>query len=50
MLHHKDLIDKILSACKDIYDTLGCSFFDEVYQNALAVELTEKAIPFELDK
>lgn len=50
MLHHKDLIDKILSACQDIYDTLGYGFFDEVYQHALAVELTEKAIPFELDK
>lgn len=44
------MIDKILSACQDIYDTLGYGFFDEVYQHALAVELTEKAIPFELDK
>lgn len=31
MLHHKDLIDKILSACQDIYDTLGYGFFDVLF-------------------
>lgn len=50
MLHHKDLIDTILSACQNVYDTLGYGLDYTVYQNTLAVELTEKAIPFELDK
>lgn len=41
---HEQLIDKITSAAQTVYDTLGCGFLDDVYMNALAVELRKRGL------
>ena len=33
-----------------MHNGLGCGFFEKVYQEALAIELTEMGIPFEREK
>ena len=50
MFLYKDLTDKILRACYNVHNGLGCGFFEKVYQEALAIELTEMNIPFEREK
>ena len=50
MFLYKDLTDKILRACYNVHNGLGCGFFEKVYQEALAIELTEMGIPFEREK
>ena len=47
MFLYKDLTDKILRACYNVYNGLGCGFFEKVYQEALAIELTEMNSLFE---
>ena len=47
MFLYKELTDKILRACYNVHNGLGCGFFEKVYQEALAIELTEMSIPFE---
>ena len=50
MFLYKDLTDKILRDCYNVHNGLGCGFFEKVYQEALAIELTEMGIPFEREK
>ena len=50
MLLYKDLTDKILGAAFQVHRELGCGFLEKVYQEALAVVLTEMNIPFEREK
>lgn len=50
MFLYKELTDKILRACYNVHNGLGCGFFEKVYQEALAIELTEMGIPFEREK
>jgi len=50
MLLYKDLTDKILGAAYQVHRELGCGFLEKVYQEALAVVLTEMNIPFEREK
>ena len=50
MFLYKELTDKILKACYNVHNGLGCGFFEKVYQEALAIELTEMGIPFEREK
>ena len=50
MLLYKELTDKILSAAYCVHKELGCGFFEKVYQEALAIVLTERGIPFEREK
>ena len=50
MFLYKELTDKILRACYNVHNGLGCGFFEKVYQEALAMELTETGIPFEREK
>ena len=50
MFLYKELTDKILRACYNVHNGLGCGFFEKVYQEALAIELTEMSIPFEREK
>ena len=47
MFLYKDLTDKILRACYNVHNGLGCGFFEKVYQEALAIELTEMNSLFE---
>jgi len=36
----------INGACMEVYRTLGCGFLEPVYQECLAIEFTERGIPF----
>ena len=47
MFLYKELTDKILKACYNVHNGLGCGFFEKVYQEALAIELTEMNSLFE---
>ena len=50
MFLYKELTDKILRACYNVHNGLGCGFFEKVYQEALGIELTEMGISFEREK
>jgi len=41
---------KIIGACFEVHNELGCGFLEAVYQEALAWELEERKIPFEQEK
>ena len=45
-----DLTYKIIGACIEVHSQLGCGFLESVYQEALALELKERNIPFEKEK
>jgi len=38
---------RILGACFEVYNELGCGFLEAVYQECLAIELGSAGIPFE---
>ena len=40
----------IRGAVMKVYNTLGCGFLEAVYQEALAIELEKRNIPFEREK
>ena len=50
MLLYKDLTDRILKAAYMVHNELGCGFLEKVYQEALAIQMTEMNIPFEREK
>ena len=50
MLLYKDLTDRILKAAYTVHNELGCGFLEKVYQEALAIQMTEMNIPFEREK
>ena len=50
MFLYKELTDKILRACYNVHNGLGCGFFEKVYQEALGIELAEMGISFEREK
>ena len=50
MLLYQELTDKILKACNRVHNELGCGFLEKVYQEALAIQMTEMNIPFEREK
>jgi GxxExxY protein len=43
---HKDEVYKIMGACFEVYKEKGCGFLEEVYQEALEMELELQGIPF----
>lgn len=43
---HKELTEQIIRCSYKVHQELGAGFLEKVYQNALAVELTESMIPF----
>ena len=50
MLLYESLTDKILEAAYQVHKELGCGFLEKVYQEALAIQMTEMGIPFEREK
>lgn len=49
-LIYEDLTERILAACMEVYNQLGCGLLEAVYAEALAQELRERAIPFTREK
>ncbi|MGQ1910188.1 GxxExxY protein [Marinifilum sp. RC60d5] len=41
---------QIIGAAMEVHNELGCGFLEAVYQEALAILLDEKLIPFEKEK
>jgi GxxExxY protein len=41
---------KIIGACMNVHNELGCGFLEAVYQEALAIEFIRQNIPFEQEK
>ena len=49
-LLQQELTGKIIAACFQVHNELGCGFHEKVYQEALAIVLEEQNIPFEREK
>lgn len=49
-LLHKNESFAIIGAAMEVHKTLGCGFIEPVYQEALAIEMTKRNIPFEREK
>jgi GxxExxY protein len=49
-LLHKDLTDKILNAFYTVHYTLGYGFLEKVYENAIAIEMSDLGLKFEQQK
>ena len=47
---HKDLTEKIIGAAMEVHNTLHWGFLESVYEEALAIELDMRKIPFEKQK
>jgi GxxExxY protein len=45
-LIYKDESFKIMGACFEVYNELGCGFLEPVYQECLEIELAMQEIPF----
>lgn len=45
-LIYKDECYRIMGACFEVYNEIGCGFLEPVYQECLEVELAIRAIPF----
>ncbi|MBN2684311.1 MAG: GxxExxY protein [Pontiellaceae bacterium] len=43
---HKEEAYQIIGACFEVYKEKGCGFLEEVYQEALELELEMQGIPF----
>lgn len=50
MLIYQQESYRIIGACMEVHTELGPGFLEPVYQEALAVVLTEKGVPFEREK
>lgn len=46
-MQHEELTGRILAACFEVSNELGCGFLESVYQNALVIALQAKNLKFE---
>jgi GxxExxY protein len=46
-LEHEDLTGAIIGAAIEVHRTLGPGFLESIYENALAIEMRNREIPFE---
>ncbi|MFA4987365.1 MAG: GxxExxY protein [Candidatus Brocadiia bacterium] len=46
----RDEVYRIVGAALEVSNQLGCGFLEAVYQEAMEIELAERAIPFESQK
>ncbi len=44
---YKEESYRIMGACFEVYKELGCGFLEEVYQEALEIELELQGVPFQ---
>jgi GxxExxY protein len=49
-LRFKDEVYQIAGAAMEVYYHLGAGFLEPIYQEALAIEMTGRGIPFEREK
>ena len=42
----KDECYKIVGACFDVYNEMGCGFLESVYQECVELEFTDQCLPF----
>jgi GxxExxY protein len=49
-MKHMELTEKIIQAFFTVYNTLGYGFFENVYENAMFIELTEMGLNVEKQK
>lgn len=47
---HPDESHALMGACFQVHNEIGCGFTEEVYQECLEIELTERSIPFEAQR
>ena len=47
---HKDLTDRVINAFYRVYNELGFGFLENVYQNALCIELISRGFQVESQK
>lgn len=45
-----ELTSAVIDACIEVHKTLGPGYLESVYEDALAIELTLRSIPFERQK
>lgn len=50
MLKYEELTRKIIKACMNVHNELGCGFLEPVYQEALGKEFILQNIPYEREK
>ena len=50
MLKYEELTRKIIKACMNVHNELGCGFLEPVYQESLEKEFILQNIPYEREK
>lgn len=49
-LLYQDLTEKIIAACLEVHNELGCGLLEAVYSEALGCEFKQRAMPCQREK